>query len=38
MIIAAIGIAAAVIGTATWAAIWTHRRCQEIEAELDSTE
>jgi hypothetical protein len=37
MIIAAIGIAAVVIG-AVYAAVWTHRKCQQIEATLDSTE
>jgi hypothetical protein len=38
MIIAAIGITAVVIGVSAYAAIWTHRRCQQIEAEMDRSE
>lgn len=37
MIIAAIGITAVVIGAA-YAAIWTHRKCQQIEGIFEGKE
>jgi hypothetical protein len=38
MIIAAIGIAAVVIGALTYAAIWTERKFRQIEREIGGKE